>query len=45
MVPPWVPTVVGSLDTSQFDQEFTSMMPIGINNSNLHKNDIYIYHN
>lgn len=26
--PPWVPTVAGSLDTSQFDQEFTSMMPI-----------------
>jgi serine/threonine protein kinase len=26
---PWVPTVAGSLDTSQFDQEFTSMMPIG----------------
>lgn len=25
--PPWVPAVVGSLDTSQFDQEFTSMMP------------------
>lgn len=27
--PPWQPPVVGSLDTSQFDQEFTSMMPIG----------------
>lgn len=27
--PPWVPAVVGSLDTSQFDQEFTSMMPTG----------------
>ncbi len=26
--PPWVPMVAGSLDTSQFDQEFTSMMPI-----------------
>lgn len=26
--PPWVPTVSGSLDTSQFDTEFTSMMPI-----------------
>ena len=25
---PWVPVVSGSLDTSQFDQEFTSMMPI-----------------
>jgi len=25
---PWVPTVSGSLDTSQFDQEFTSMNPI-----------------
>jgi hypothetical protein len=23
--PPWEPTVVGSLDTSQFDNEFTSM--------------------
>ena len=23
--PPWQPTVVGSLDTSQFDREFTSM--------------------
>lgn len=29
MPPPWTPLVVGSLDTSQFDQEFTSMMPIG----------------
>lgn len=29
MPPPWVPTMVGSLDTSQFDQEFTSMLPIG----------------
>jgi serine/threonine protein kinase len=26
--PPWVPSVMGSLDTSQFDSEFTSMMPI-----------------
>jgi hypothetical protein len=26
--PPWVPTIAGSLDTSQFDEEFTSMMPI-----------------
>jgi serine/threonine protein kinase len=25
---PWVPTVAGLLDTSQFDQEFTSMNPI-----------------
>lgn len=24
---PWTPTVNGSLDTSQFDQEFTSMHP------------------
>lgn len=24
----WVPAVVGSLDTSQFDQEFTSMNPV-----------------
>ena len=23
--PPWEPTVTGSLDTSQFDREFTSM--------------------
>ena len=29
VTPPWVPAVAGSLDTSQFDQEFTSMMPIG----------------
>ena len=28
MPTPWTPTVVGSLDTSQFDQEFTSMNPI-----------------
>ena len=25
---PWEPSVAGSLDTSQFDQEFTSMNPI-----------------
>ena len=25
---PWAPVVTGSLDTSQFDHEFTSMMPI-----------------
>ena len=24
---PWTPTVAGSLDTSQFDAEFTSMQP------------------
>jgi hypothetical protein len=29
MTPPWVPTIAGSLDTSQFDEEFTSMLPIG----------------
>lgn len=29
MPSPWIPTVAGSLDTSQFDAEFTSMMPIG----------------
>jgi len=29
IAPPWTPLVAGSLDTSQFDQEFTSMMPIG----------------
>lgn len=29
MPSPWIPTVAGSLDTSQFDSEFTSMMPIG----------------
>ena len=27
VMPPWSPTVAGSLDTSQFDEEFTSMMP------------------
>lgn len=27
--PPWVPRIASSLDTSQFDQEFTSMLPIG----------------
>lgn len=26
--PPWVPRIAGSLDTSQFDQEFTSMLPV-----------------
>jgi serine/threonine protein kinase len=26
--PPWTPLVVGSLDTSQFDKEFTDMVPI-----------------
>lgn len=30
MPPPWIPTFAGSVDTSQFDQEFTSMNPIGI---------------
>ena len=25
---PWVPTVSGSLDTSQFDEEFTGMVPV-----------------
>lgn len=29
MSPPWVPTFSNSLDTSQFDAEFTSMLPIG----------------
>ena len=29
IIPPWTPTVVGSMDTSQFDMEFTSMLPIG----------------
>jgi classical protein kinase C len=29
MPPPWIPTVAGSVDTSQFDQEFTSMNPVG----------------
>lgn len=28
MTPPWVPNVAGSVDTSQFDQEFTSMLPV-----------------
>ena len=28
MIPPWRPTVVGSMDTSQFDQEFTSLQPV-----------------
>lgn len=26
--PPWRPDVAGSLDTSQFDQEFTNMLPV-----------------
>lgn len=29
IVPPWSPSVIGSMDTSQFDLEFTSMAPIG----------------
>lgn len=29
MTPPWVPTIAGSLDTSLFDDEFTSMLPVG----------------
>jgi hypothetical protein len=29
LAPPWQPNVASSLDTSQFDQEFTSMLPIG----------------
>ena len=29
IIPPWTPTVVGSIDTSQFDLEFTSMLPVG----------------
>lgn len=29
MPSPWIPTVAGSLDTSQFDNEFTSMLPVG----------------
>ena len=29
IIPPWTPTVVGSMDTSQFDLEFTSMLPVG----------------
>lgn len=33
ITPPWTPLVAGSLDTSQFDQEFTSMMPIGKHSS------------
>jgi serum/glucocorticoid-regulated kinase 2 len=28
IVPPWTPRVIGSFDTSQFDNEFTSMNPI-----------------
>lgn len=30
LAPPWVPNVANSLDTSLFDQEFTSMLPIGM---------------
>ena len=33
IIPPWTPTVVGSMDTSQFDLEFTSMLPVGEYNS------------
>ena len=29
IIPPWSPGVAGSLDVSQFDTEFTSMMPTG----------------
>ena len=29
IIPPWTPCVAGSIDTSQFDLEFTSMQPIG----------------
>jgi hypothetical protein len=29
ITPPWIPTVCGSLDTSQFDKEFTDMLPTG----------------
>ena len=29
IIPPWTPCVLGSIDTSQFDLEFTSMLPIG----------------
>ena len=29
VIPPWSPQVAGSLDTSQFDAEFTSMVPTG----------------
>lgn len=25
----WIPTIASSLDTSQFDKEFTTMLPIG----------------
>lgn len=28
MPPPWIPRIASSLDTSQFDSEFTSMLPI-----------------
>ena len=30
IIPPWNPGVAGSLDTSQFDVEFTSMLPTGM---------------
>ena len=41
--PPWTPTFVGSLDTSQFDQEFTSMMPIGKRALDSSKYHLYMY--
>ena len=28
--PPWAPPVAGSMDVSQFDSEFTNMLPIGM---------------
>ena len=28
VTPPWAPKVAGSLDTSQFDEEFTGMVPV-----------------
>jgi serine/threonine protein kinase len=31
--PPWAPKFAGSLDTSQFDQEFTSIEPVGMNHA------------
>jgi serine/threonine protein kinase len=34
--PPWAPKFSGSLDTSQFDQEFTSIDPIGESDSLCH---------
>jgi hypothetical protein len=30
ITPPWAPNFAGSLDVSQFDQEFTSMQPTGL---------------